>query len=206
MEKIRDSGDNGLEQKKKKYKKIEVESMLSAISNKYEQQLVEQKNKIRELIKENNDLKTSIESYKDKEELILLTLMRAEATANDIKKDAELQYSLELQRIKNFSKKWNGYFKELKEKYPLYPVVKKALNVVNKLEDLSGDDVTAKATINELDEMIDDGVKKFNPKSKIKDYIVATKDGGFDMNEVLNPGALKLEDLCKELGLIEESE
>ena len=61
-------------------------------------------------------------------------------------------------------------------------------------------------TIDELDAIIDYGGNKFNPKSKIKDYIVATNDGGFDMNEVLNPGVLKLEDLCKELGLIEEGE
>ena len=48
--------------------------------------------------------------------------------------------------------------------------------------------------------------EKFNPKQKIKDYIVATSDTGFDMDQVLNPGKLELGDLCKELGLIEENE
>ena len=45
--------------------------------------------------------------------------------------------------------------------------------------------------------------KKFNPKAVISDYIVATENNGFNMDEVLNPGELRLEDLCKELGLIE---
>ena len=44
----------------------------------------------------------------------------------------------------------------------------------------------------------------FNPKSKINAYIAATSDNGFNLDEVLNPGELQLEDLCKELGLIEE--
>ena len=44
----------------------------------------------------------------------------------------------------------------------------------------------------------------FNPKSKIADYIVATDGSGFNMDEVLKPGELKLEDLCKELGLMDD--
>ncbi|MBR0190267.1 MAG: hypothetical protein IJQ23_07790, partial [Clostridia bacterium] len=48
----------------------------------------------------------------------------------------------------------------------------------------------------------------FNPKEKIADYIAATSDdnNGFNMDEVLNPGALRLEDLCKELGLLTEND
>ena len=44
----------------------------------------------------------------------------------------------------------------------------------------------------------------FDPKSKIEAFVAATSDNGFNLNEVLNPGELQLEDLCKELGLIEE--
>ena len=48
--------------------------------------------------------------------------------------------------------------------------------------------------------------EKFDPKSKIRDYIAATGDNGFNLDEVLNPGELQLEDLCKELGLIDGNE
>jgi hypothetical protein len=48
--------------------------------------------------------------------------------------------------------------------------------------------------------------EKFDPKSKINEYIAATSDSGFNLDEVMNPGDLKLEDLCKELGLIEPNE
>ena len=46
--------------------------------------------------------------------------------------------------------------------------------------------------------------KVFAPKEKIQDYIASTSDSGFNLDEVLNPGELELEDLCKELGLMEE--
>ena len=39
---------------------------------------------------------------------------------------------------------------------------------------------------------------------KINDYIVATSDTEFNLDEVLNPGELDLEDLCKELGLMDK--
>ena len=121
----------------------------------------------------------------------------------------DILYQLEVERLKNFVDKWNGYFKELKEKYPLYPVAKKAIDIKDTLINKSCDNCKAKEIINEIDKKLTTSKKsnlktKFDPKSKIKDYIAATSDNGFNMEEVLNPGALKLEDICKELGLIEE--
>ena len=46
--------------------------------------------------------------------------------------------------------------------------------------------------------------QSFDPKARIDEYIAATGDNGFNLEEVLNPGELQLEDICKELGLIEE--
>jgi hypothetical protein len=46
--------------------------------------------------------------------------------------------------------------------------------------------------------------KIFDPEKRIADYVSATSENGFNLEEVLNPGELHLEDLCKELGLIEE--
>ncbi len=194
-----------MELKKKKYKKNEVETLIEGIKAEYELKFIEQRDKLRELVKENNNLKTELEVYTDKEELILSTLLRAEQNAKDMEEKLEVQYQLELKRLKNFSKKWDEYFNGLKEKYPHSPETKKALDVNKKLNSLSNGNAKAKDIVSELENTIDDG-KKFDPKSKIKDYIAATGDNGFNMDEVLNPGSLKLEDLCRELGLIEENE
>ncbi|MBQ8426996.1 MAG: hypothetical protein IJX16_04465 [Clostridia bacterium] len=195
-----------MELKKRKYKKAEVETYIDGIKAEYELKFIEQRNKIRELIKDNNDLRTKLEVHVEREALVLSALTRAESTAKEIEKNAELQYELEVKRIKNFAEKWNGYFKELKEKYPLYPVTKKALAVKDKLDSMVDENKSPKKIVEELDVAIDGKKPKFNPKSKIKDYIASTSDNGFNMDEVLNPGALKLEDICKELGLIEEND
>ena len=44
---------------------------------------------------------------------------------------------------------------------------------------------------------------KVMPKERVNDFIAVTSDSGFNIDEVLNPGKLELEDLCKELGLME---
>ena len=109
-----------------------------------------------------------------------------------------------MERLKKFSKSWNAYFKQLKEKYPMNKTTKKAVALKEKV-DASSKTKSSKKTIKELEKLINEE-EKFNPKQKIKDYIVATSDTGFDMEKVLNPGKLELGDLCKELGLIEENE
>ena len=60
----------------------------------------------------------------------------------------------------------------------------------------------------EIDEILSKQKERFNPKKKIDEYIAATTEStnGFNLDDVLNPGELQLEDLCKELGLIEENE
>ena len=90
----------------------------------------------------------------------------------------------------------------MQEKYPRSETTKKAIKIKEKVKELSKNS-NAKKAIEQLDGIIDEK-KKFNPKQKIKDYVVATSDSGFNLDEVLNPGKLELEDLCKELGLIEE--
>lgn len=194
-----------MELNKKKYKKAEVEAIINAEKAKYESQIIELSDKIRDLIGENNDLKLELEIHTDREDLILSTLARAEITAKEIERNAELRYELEVERLKNFTQKWNDYFNELKDKYPLYPTIRKAVGVKEKFDSLTDSNAKPKDIIEQLDKDLN-AKKKFDPKKKIEDYIATTEDNGFNMEEVLNPGSLKLEDLCKELGLIEENE
>ena len=176
--------------------------MVEAYKAQYENLIVEYRARISELVKENSELVKKIEEMTSKESLIVATLERAEKTSLEIEKRAELEYSLELQRLNKFVEDWDNYFKQLQEKYPLYPTTKKAIKIKDKAKELSKTS-NAKKAIEQLDGMINEK-KKFNPKQKIKDYVVATSDNGFNLDEVLNPGKLELEDLCKELGLIEE--
>ncbi len=192
---------------KSKYKKNEVQAIISRIESEYEIRISEQRNKIKELLRDNNELRTKIEEYTEKESLIVKAVIRSEQLVEENSNKVEALYQLELERLKKFFDKWNGYFKELKEKYPLNPVMKNAIDIKDTLVKNSLSGKKAKEIIEELDTKIDikgSQKNKFDPKSRIKDYIAATNEGGFNMDEVLNPGALKLEDICKELGLIEE--
>ncbi len=190
-----------MELKKRKYKRRAVSAMIDAYKAQYDNLIMEYRARISELVKENTELSKKVEELTKKEPLIVATLERAEKTSQEIVERAELEYSLEMQRLKDFAEKWDDYFNLLQEKYPLYPTTKKAVEIKDKVKDFSKTS-NAKKTIEKLDSMITE--KKFNPKQKIKDYVVATSDSGFNLDEVLNPGKLELEDLCKELGLIED--
>ena len=176
--------------------------MIEAYKAEYEKLMLEYRTRISDLLKENANLTERLNQATNRESLIIATLERAENTSQEIAKKAELEYSLEMQRLKKFTEKWEDYFNQLQEKYPLYPTTKKAIKIKDKVKELSKNS-NAKKAIEQIDSMID-GEKKFNPKQKIKDYVVATSESGFNLDEVLNPGKLELEDLCKELGLIEE--
>ena len=193
-----------MELKKRKYKRKHVGLMLDAYKTQYENLIAELRSRITQLSNENHDLREQLQKVKDKEKLIISTLERAEKTADQITEQVELEYSLEMDRLRRFSRSWDNFFNDLKNKYPTSKTVKKAISIKDKL-DTTSNSKSAKSDIEELEVLIGKE-EKFNPKQKIKDYIVATSDTGFDMDKVLNPGKLELGDLCKELGLIEENE
>ena len=193
-----------MELDKRKYKRQQVIAMVEAYRNEYETKLREYKSLISQLSNKNAELNAEIDRLKGKEGLVLSTLERAEKTAVEIKEQAELQYAIEIERLNRFVSDLEKYFDEIKEKYPSSTKIKKAINVKDQLKK-GLKEKKGKALLDELDGITKDQ-KRFDPKSKIKDYIVATESGGFNMDDVLNPGDIKLEDLCKELGLMEENE
>ena len=191
---------------KKKYKQREVIEIINAYKIEYEAKLAEQKGRIFELSKENTELQNKIQKFKNKEKEMTSALIDAEHTAGEIKEKAELNYALEIERLKAFSARWDDYFSALKEKYPMYAPVNQAVEIKDRLDKFLKKTKKSGGT-EELNQIIDAKTKKtskkFDPKSKIDDYIAATEGNGFNMEEVLNPGELQLEDLCKELGLID---
>lgn len=175
--------------------------MVDAYRGQYEKMIAEQRATINELSKENIALQKENEYFKQREKLIITTLERAEQNANELNEKSKIQYSLEMQKLKEFMDKLTAYFDDLLEKYPHYPAISNAV----KVKDLIMQSDDAEKTAEEIEKVIGKDSEIFNPKQKIGEYIAAT-EGGFNLNEVLNPGKLELEDLCKELGLIEENE
>lgn len=191
---------------KNKYTKHEVNAMINAYRAEYENLISELNNRITELIKENSDIRAKEDYIIKKEKLILTTLEQAENNAKMLDEKSKLQYYYEMQRLKQFVEKWDAYFNDLQEKYPLYSSVKQAVDIKDKV--IKSREKEARKTILEIDEILSKQKERFNPKKKIDEYIAATtaSANGFNLDDVLNPGELQLEDLCKELGLIEENE
>lgn len=193
---------------KRKYGRSEVEKIVSDILREYEEKLSEQKARIAELIRDNSACQSELNDYRNKDKQIADALKKAEEYATELKEKSDIQYSLAVEKLAAFLIKWQTYFEHLKEKYPMYPIVQEAIGLRDKISEIIGKN-DEKTAIYLADKEIS-GVKNaktaFNPKEKIADYIAATSDNGFNMDEVLNPGALRLEDLCKELGLLTEND
>jgi len=195
-----------LELKKRRYSKKQVIDILNAYKSEYDKKFEDYRAEVNALKQEIKLAEERAEKMEKKETLILSTLFNAEQTAMELKRKAELQYELEVERLKKFSKKWDDFFYQLEEKYPLYKPVKTAVSV-KKESDKILKKSNAKEAIENIEKLLPKNKKeKFDPKSKIRDYIASTGDNGFNLDEVLNPGTLKLEDICKELGLIDGNE
>ncbi|MBE5734070.1 MAG: hypothetical protein E7347_03355 [Clostridiales bacterium] len=195
-----------MELKKRRYSKKQVIDILNAYKSEYDKKFEDYRAEVNALKQEIKLAEERAEKMEKKETLILSTLFNAEQTAMELKRKAELQYELEVERLKKFSKKWDDFFNQLEEKYPLYKPVKTAVSV-KKESDKILKKSNAKEAIENIEKLLPKNKKeKFDPKSKIRDYIASTGDNGFNLDEVLNPGTLKLEDICKELGLIDGNE
>lgn len=196
-----------MELKKRKYKKKEVETLISVFKITYEARIAELKNSIVKLNDDLLNLRAKLLNYEGAEDALNSTIEEAEKVVIDTKDKMDLQYSLELERLKQFSARWEKYLDFLKEKYPLYQPVSTAVEIKEEIDALNGNENPKEAIVG-LDEklMQQEFDLPFNPKQRIKDYIAATGDNGFNLEEVLNPGELELEELCKELGLIDGEE
>ena len=196
------------ELKKGKYKLEEVKRLLNACQTEYSEKINELKEKLIELTEQNKNLSAQLEIYKRDEDLISRSIIDAQNKAKEIEKTANSNYAVTVTNLKKFLLKWAEYFKYLTDKYPYYPAVKQSVELcgeVNKILEKERDEsavVTIENRFNELSSSADG----FNPRARIQDYIATTGENGFNLDEVLNPGELRLEDLCRDLGLLEEND
>ncbi len=193
-----------MELSKKKYTIEEVRKLLTSSQYEYETKLNNQKDRIAVLLEENKRLAEELKGFKEKDALISATLLSAKEKANEIEESSRLKYLLVLENLKKFSTNWKNYFEFLKEKYPNYATIQKSVKLKEALDE--------SLSTNNAEDIISNMGKKLTsvteniaitPKERVNDFIAVTSDSGFNIDEVLNPGKLELEDLCKELGLME---
>ena len=198
-----------MELNKRKYRKAEVLDILEDIEVEHNTAISNLKTSLSDLSEENKKLKIELATLKERETLALETLKSAQEKAEDIEEKSRISYELAIKKISIFIERWNGYFRKLSEKYPYYPEVQASIELKEKVSQIiKGKDYAtsldkAEILLSDKEKQLN-GKASFDPKSKIQDYIASTSDSGFNLDEVLNPGVLKLEDLCKELGLTDE--
>ena len=195
-----------MELTKKKYLKNEVIELLNKNNADYEAELLKKNDRIEVLREENRKLSIEIDNLKKKDDLVVNALIKAEEKEKETEALINVKYELEMKKLKFFTLKWKNYFDYLQEKYPYYKINGEIEELKKSVNDIFGAEGTDREKIEKLSAVIKEEAaatenKPFNPKEKIEAYINA--EGGLDMNEVLNPGELDLEDLCKELGLMD---
>lgn len=191
-----------MELKKKKYKKFEVKELLDNTSKEYESILFEQKDKISELLEDNKKLSAEVLNYQDKDSQVSYALFKAKSVLDQNEKEVSDKFEAEITKIKNFSKKFRDYFSLILKTYPIDSELNKIRKVLNELDVILAEKVSASYKFDKINELIEKKSTKKQKKTKTDNETAISSDSGFDMNEVLYPGDINLEDICKELGLI----
>ena len=189
-----------------KYNKQEVLDLMGEQKGDYEIILGEQKNVIQRLKADVKRLSAELEAYRNRENLITLTLRSSEEKAEETRRLSELQYAAEVRRLTEFRARWKIYFGALTESYPKEAAAESAA-LLSRMDEILGGDGSDREKVEKLNLAVGGIRVKFDPKAKIESYLDAAEDEtacAFDMNEVLNPGELELEELCKEMGLMEK--
>ena len=189
---------------KRKYKRAEVEEIIARVKTESDETVGDLKEKAEKLSAENRVLSLKIKEYESENELISSSIKSAQKKAAEIVESAENRYLLEIAELKTFVERFKAYFSYLIEKYPHYGKIKDAKTDFDKIADILKGGVAAKNKIAAANKVVVGAAAPFDPQSKINDYIAGTGENGFNLDEVLNPGELHLEELCKELGLTEE--
>lgn len=186
---------------------------MSRIKTENEGAVAAEKDRIFALLEENAELKQQNATLLRRDKLISDALVAAVEKAKEIESVAKRKCDLEIKRLRLFQAKWRQYFARVMEKYPVDQNLQKMQEFTRKVDEILGNesdqtdeaaqaqDVSgAFATLRK--ETATSSTAPFNPKEKIDAYMKS--ESGFDMEEVLNPkGELNLEDLCRELGLMD---
>ena len=186
---------------RKGYSKSEVDEFIAKLLRLTEEKLSEQRARIDELRELNANLVAQVRSVKHKETAIGYALEQANAKAEELESAAKVRYALEMQRLKSFQRRWAEQYNIIRLKYPEDSGLREYEGVVFGMEN------ELKSIMKELNIPYDQGEEYMQfyaerKKLKVEPPVEAEIEEGFNLAEALTPKET-LEDLCKELGLIE---
>lgn len=181
--------------KSKKASEKDPRAEFSEQREEYEIILGEQKNVILSQKEQVKKLTAELEAYKNRENLADITLKTAERRAAELKKLSEREYAAEMRRLTEFKKRWDAYFAAIRENKGGHKAVKDGEALIDRL----GAVLLKNASDREKILNVAEDLSRMKPAAED-----AAQTFALDMSEVLNPGELDLEELCKEMGLMEE--
>lgn len=175
--------------KRKGYSVDEVDEFITKLLSLTESKLEEQSKRINELKEQVRSLTAEKDEFKAKECSVSGALTEAVKRADEIQSMSETRYSLELQRIKNFRKRFLDHVERIKADENIKASV------------LEYDEFMANLQL-ELETVMSEELnmeKNVLPESEKTEEQELTN--GFDLQEALTPRET-LEEICKELGLL----
>lgn len=100
---------------KKTFSRGDLDNYIKQVMTESEIIMTEQKDHIYKLKNENEKLSRELGELKKKEKAIYKALTEATKRAAEIEENAKTRCNIEIERVKQFSYKWNRYFSDLKE-------------------------------------------------------------------------------------------
>lgn len=104
---------------KKGYAQNEVDEYLAAVKREYESTIVKQRDRIAQLVEQNEANEKELKSYREKSSRISKAIVSAVEKAEEIERLSRLKYSQEIARLKAFHEKWTRYYEKILDEYPL---------------------------------------------------------------------------------------
>lgn len=203
---------------KRNYRRMEVQALLDEVINDYESKLFEQKNRISDLIAQNEQLTRKNDYFESKEELITETLKNATKKAQEIVDDANIIYNIASEKLTRLEKNIDAFCKKYLCGTFSLKKAEKLKEIKRDLTAISKDTTKNERKIDKANKILSNGKSiiveeskipdfkkkqkvEFNPEMLLQEYFESTVSSGFNMEEITNTNDNDLEDLCKEMGL-----
>lgn len=197
---------------------MEVQALLDEVINDYESKLFEQKNRISDLIAQNEQLTRKNDYFESKEELITETLKNATKKAQEIVDDANIIYNIASEKLTRLEKNIDAFCKKYLCGTFSLKKAEKLKEIKRDLTAISKDTTKNERKIDKANKILSNGKSiiveeskipdfkkkqkvEFNPEMLLQEYFESTVSSGFNMEEITNTNDNDLEDLCKEMGL-----
>lgn len=134
------------------YSTHDVDNFLQKMRSEYNEKIRRQNEKMLTMTQEMNDLKYSLEIYKEKERRVSKALIKAVQKADEITNSSRTVYDLEIKRVQLLYRKWENVLEELRSKFA-------GILPGDELENVVGDfqyalTVTLNSTLNEKGERV----------------------------------------------------